>query len=76
MVMALSLVSPDGAHLLVPADEVSQLLRHFADGWLRTADARGLDADTVGTLAGALSAVADQLDAECIAFMPSRDEEA
>ncbi|MEV6954655.1 DUF6213 family protein [Streptomyces sp. NPDC051183] len=64
-------------HLLVPADEVSDLLRLIAARWVRATDAgeTDLDPETVEVLAGALAEVADQIDVECIAFVPLRDAE-
>ncbi|MEU9304786.1 DUF6213 family protein [Streptomyces sp. NPDC048269] len=63
-----------GGHLLMPAEQVTSLLRRLAAGWLQSTDAGEADLDpgTVMALAGALSEVADQIDVECIAFMPVR----
>ncbi|MGW0362961.1 DUF6213 family protein [Streptomyces sp. NPDC002990] len=66
--------SPTG-HLLVPADQVTGLLRRLAGEWLRTTDETDLDPETVLALAGVLNVLADQLDVECIAFMPTQTEE-
>lgn len=67
---------PDG-HLLLPADEVTELLRRLAALWLESAEAddSGLAPDTVAALVGALIEVADNIDAECIALMPVREDE-
>jgi hypothetical protein len=73
-----SFVLVSGGHLLVPADQVTSLLRCLAAGWLQSTDTdtgdSGLDPPTVLALAAALTEVADQIDAECIALMPLRNE--
>jgi hypothetical protein len=64
-------------HLLIPADEVTSLLRSVAAGWLESTDTAGdpgLEPETVLALAGALAEIADKIDAECIALMPVRKE--
>ncbi|MFJ5707420.1 DUF6213 family protein [Streptomyces sp. NPDC093105] len=65
---------PDG-HLLLPAAEVTDLLRRLAALWIESAesDDSGLAPDTVAALVGALTEVADNIDAECIALMPVRE---
>ncbi|MGW2302676.1 DUF6213 family protein [Streptomyces sp. NPDC001809] len=71
------LVSASDDRLLVPAERVTGLLRGVAAGWLGAAE-RGesdLDPRTTLSLARSLSDLADQIDVECIAFMPARDEE-
>ncbi|MDX2296802.1 MULTISPECIES: DUF6213 family protein [Streptomyces] len=67
---------PDG-HLLLPADEVTELLRRLAALWIESAEAEDseLAPDTVAALVGALTEVADNIDAECIALMPAREDE-
>lgn len=64
-------------HLLIPADEVTGLLRRIATGWLRSTDAveTDLDPGTVQVLAGLLADLADQIDVECIGFIPLGSEE-
>ncbi|WP_137992119.1 DUF6213 family protein [Streptomyces vilmorinianum] len=73
---SIPLVSLAGGPLLIPADRVTGLLRRLAAGWLASTDAGETDLDpgTVLALAGVLSDVADQIDAECIAFLPVRGE--
>ncbi|MFC9294127.1 DUF6213 family protein [Streptomyces sp. NPDC057011] len=63
-----------GDRLLIPADHLTGLLRRLAAQWLQATDAGETDLDprTVEALAGALSEVADQIDVECIGFMPLR----
>ncbi|MFG2873580.1 DUF6213 family protein [Streptomyces sp. NPDC048337] len=65
-----------GDQLLIPADHLTGLLRRLAAEWLQATDAGETDLDprTVEALARALSEVADQIDVECIAFMPLRKE--
>lgn len=67
---------PDG-HLVLPADEVTGLLRHLAAGWLESTGEDDLDLapETVVALAGALTEVADRIDVECIALAPHGDED-
>lgn len=71
------LISLAGGRLLIPADEVTSLLRHLAAGWLHTVYEREteLDPGTTLALAGVLMEIADQIDVECIAFMPARNED-
>ncbi|GHG10497.1 DUF6213 family protein [Streptomyces filamentosus] len=58
--------------LLVPADEMTGLLRHVAAVWLQATDRGEADHDpaTVLALATSLMEVADLIDAECIALLP------
>ncbi|MFF5703263.1 DUF6213 family protein [Streptomyces sp. NPDC012794] len=67
---------PDG-RVLIPADEVTALLRYVAGEWLHTVSRGGaeLDPGTTLRLAGLLTAYADQIDVECIGFMPVPDED-
>ncbi|WP_030753607.1 DUF6213 family protein [Streptomyces griseus] len=62
--------------LLVPADEVTGLLRHVAAVWLQVTDRGEADHDpaTVLALATSLMEVADLMDAECIALLPPEGE--
>ncbi|GAA3387455.1 DUF6213 family protein [Streptomyces roseoviridis] len=72
------IVLADG-HLLVPADQMTGLLRRVAAGWLQATDQGYEDHDpaTVLSLATGLMEIADQIDAECIGLMPlSEDEDA
>ncbi|WP_370416356.1 DUF6213 family protein [Streptomyces fradiae] len=66
-----------GGHLLVRADQMTALLRHVAAVWLQATDRGETDYDpaTVLALANGLMEVADQIDAECIALLPPKDEE-
>lgn len=70
------LISTAG-HLLIPADQVTALLRHLATGWLHSVreGEADLDPGTALGLASVLVDLADQIDAECIAFMPVHDED-
>lgn len=64
-------------HLLLPADQVTDLLRGLASGWLESAETGqpgGLHEETVLALAGVLMEIADQVDAECIALLPLTEE--
>ncbi|MFE6223153.1 MULTISPECIES: DUF6213 family protein [unclassified Streptomyces] len=67
---------PDG-HLLLPASEVTDLLRYLAALWVESAEADDSDLEpaTVAALVGALSEVADNIDAECIALLPVKEDE-
>lgn len=71
------LVPASDGRLLIPADRVTGLLRGVAAGWLQSTDSgeTNLDTRTTLTLAQLLSELADQIDVECIAFMPVRDME-
>lgn len=62
---------PDGhGGPLIPADQVTALLRTIAVDWVRAADAddTAVDRQTVDSLAGVLDELADSIDVECIAF--------
>ncbi|MEV4430379.1 DUF6213 family protein [Streptomyces sp. R-07] len=74
---SVSLVHVPGGPLMLPADEVTGLLRRLASHWLHSAEAEdsGLEPETVQALVEALTEVADRIDAECIAIMPVRDED-
>ncbi|MER7520315.1 DUF6213 family protein [Streptomyces sp. NPDC126499] len=65
------IVLADG-HLLVPADQMTGLLRRVAAGWLQATDQGYEEHDpaTVLALATGLMEIADQIDAECIGLMP------
>ncbi|MFH7594233.1 DUF6213 family protein [Streptomyces racemochromogenes] len=69
------LVSVADGGLLIPADEVTALLRRLAGGWLQSVydEETDLDPGTTLGLAGVLVELADQIDAECIGFMPLAD---
>ncbi|MFB8311675.1 DUF6213 family protein [Streptomyces sp. NPDC055961] len=69
---SMSLVHVPGGPLLLPADEVTLLLRRLAENWRESAEAydSGLEPETVEALVGALTEVADRIDAECIGLMP------
>ena len=74
------LVSVADGQLLIPADEVTALLRRLASGWLHSVyeGETELDPGTALGLAGVLVELADQIDVECIGYMPMRsgDEDA
>ncbi|MER7949585.1 DUF6213 family protein [Streptomyces sp. NPDC096079] len=74
---SMSLVHVPGGPLLLPADEVTLLLRRLATRWLEAADdgASGLEPETVQALVESLTEVADRIDTECIALMPFGDGE-
>ncbi|MER7754219.1 DUF6213 family protein [Kitasatospora sp. NPDC097643] len=59
-----------GDSLVVPADQVTALLRHLGGQWQRWAESEDSDLDPVTTarLVGALRELADQIDVECIGF--------
>ncbi|GLX16516.1 MULTISPECIES: DUF6213 family protein [Streptomyces] len=67
---------PDGG-VLIPADEVTGLLRHLAGEWLYVVyhEQVPLDPRTTLGLAGVLMAFADRIDAECIAYLPGPEED-
>ncbi|MEU3726543.1 DUF6213 family protein [Streptomyces sp. NPDC031705] len=69
------LISLPGGQVLIPADEVTALLRHLAGAWLHSVyeGETALDPRTTLGLAGILMSYADRIDAECIAAMPARD---
>lgn len=71
-----SFVLLSDGHLLVPADQVTNLLRRLTAEWTQSAEAAGseLDPSTVLALTEALRQTADKIDIECIALMPLRDE--
>ncbi|MBT2407586.1 MULTISPECIES: DUF6213 family protein [unclassified Streptomyces] len=71
------LVPTTGGQLLIPADQVTALLRCLAGGWLHSVyDGEAeLDPGTVLGLASVLMDVADQIDVECIASVPVRRED-
>ncbi|MFC9593859.1 DUF6213 family protein [Streptomyces sp. NPDC056944] len=70
--MTMSLVHVPGGPLLLPAEQVTGLLRQLATCWLDSAGAgdSGLEPETVKALADSLTEVADRIDTECIALMP------
>ncbi|MFD7554318.1 DUF6213 family protein [Streptomyces sp. NPDC059835] len=76
MSTSIPLVSTSGGPLLIPADEVTDLLRRVAVGWLQaeTGDGTDLDPRTMHALAAVLCELADQIDVECIGLMPARVE--
>ncbi|MFD9355156.1 DUF6213 family protein [Streptomyces sp. NPDC060031] len=63
---------------LIPADQVTALLRTIAVDWLRSADAAdpAVDRETVDSLAGVLDELADSIDVECIAFASAPEGQA
>lgn len=70
------LISTTSGQLLIPADQVTCLLRRLAAGWLHAVyeSEAPLDPPTTLGLANVLAELADQIDAECIAFLPVRSE--
>lgn len=71
------LISLPGGRLLIPADEVTSLLRRLASGWLHAVYEGESECDPGTTLglAAVLVELADQIDVECIAFMPLRSQD-
>lgn len=71
------LISTTSGRLLIPADQLTSLLRRLAADWLHVVHEgeAALDPPTTLGLAGVLVDLADQIDAECIAFLPVRDED-
>lgn len=68
--MSIPLIPADDGALLIPADQVTDLLRRLAADWLEsehTGDMHG-DEQTVRDLASVLTELADQIDVECIGF--------
>ncbi|WP_405981890.1 DUF6213 family protein [Streptomyces sp. NBC_00158] len=67
---------PDG-RVLIPAEEVTGLLRHLAGEWLYAVyqGEAELDPKTTLGLAGVLMAFADQIDVECIAYLAGPEED-
>ncbi|MDD9380404.1 DUF6213 family protein [Streptomyces sp. ZAF1911] len=72
-----ALISTTGGRLLIPADQVTRLLRHLAARWLHSVYESEAELDTPTTLGlvDVLADLADQIDAECIAFLPVRSED-
>ncbi|MFJ8018570.1 DUF6213 family protein [Streptomyces sp. NPDC096339] len=69
---SIPLVSASGGSLMIPADEVTALLRRIAVAWLRSDEGdTELDPGTMRALAGVLGELADQIDVECIGSIPS-----
>ncbi|MFJ6050315.1 DUF6213 family protein [Streptomyces sp. NPDC092307] len=66
---ALPLIPTEEGILLIPAEQVTALLRGLASDWESAAelDSAEADADTVLAMTEALTQLADQIDAECIA---------
>ncbi|MGR4881116.1 DUF6213 family protein [Streptomyces sp. LARHCF249] len=70
------LITTTSGQLLIPADQVTSLLRRLAVGWLHAVyeSEAQLDPPTTLGLAAMLAELADRIDAECIAFLPVRSE--
>ncbi|MFD7258182.1 DUF6213 family protein [Streptomyces sp. NPDC059874] len=62
---------------LIPADQVTALLRRIAVDWVHSVDTGEMaaDAGTVQNLAEVLSELADSIDVECIAFTSVPDRQ-
>ncbi|AUG80488.1 hypothetical protein CFP65_5805 [Kitasatospora sp. MMS16-BH015] len=71
------LISTTDDHLLVPADQVTVLLRRLAADWSEAAQDgdSGLDQETLLALVAVLTDLADQIDVECIAVASEESEE-
>lgn len=79
MKVTVPLFSPQSGMLLIPADQVTDVLRNLAADWTRSTDGQAgavLDAETVWVLAAVLTDLADQIDVECIAFASAPDGDA
>ncbi|WP_411103190.1 DUF6213 family protein [Streptomyces sp. cmx-4-9] len=63
------LIPTEEGDLLIPAEQVTGLLRSVAADWASAAgfDIPEADPETVLAMAEALTQLADQIDAECIA---------
>ncbi|MFD0356507.1 DUF6213 family protein [Streptomyces sp. NPDC127110] len=74
---SVSLISVPDGRVLIPADEVTGLLRHLAGEWLSVVyhGEVPLDPKTTLGLACVLMAFADRIDAECIAYLPGPEED-
>ncbi|MBT2450857.1 hypothetical protein J7F03_28040 [Streptomyces sp. ISL-43] len=70
------LISTTSGRLLVPAEQVTSLLRRLVVSWLHSVYEGGAELDPATTLglAKVTLELADQIDAECIAFLPVRGE--
>ena len=73
---SLSALSAADGRLLIPAEEVTGLLRGLGTAWISSAEEGegDLEPETVLALAGALYQVADQIDTECIGWLPVRPD--
>ncbi|MFE5582326.1 DUF6213 family protein [Kitasatospora sp. NPDC056531] len=76
--VSVPVVFPRSGGVLIPAAEVTTMLRKVAAGWVDLANGRDgetdYDPETLLALAGALGRLADQIDVECIAFSSRRRE--
>ncbi|GGZ72798.1 DUF6213 family protein [Streptomyces subrutilus] len=70
------LIPTEEGGLLIPAEQVTALLRRVAEDWQEATDADETDADapTVLAMTGVLNRLADQIDAECIACTTASGE--
>ncbi|MDD9375441.1 DUF6213 family protein [Streptomyces sp. ZAF1911] len=68
--MSIPLIPADDGALLIPADDVTGLLRRLADDWLESEHTGEMcgDEQTVRDLASVLTTLADQIDVACIGF--------
>lgn len=65
--VSISLIPAPNGQLLIPADQVTSLLRTLAGDWLAPAGSDAEDRpETVDGAAGSMNQLADQIDAECI----------
>ncbi|MFD3869280.1 hypothetical protein [Streptomyces sp. NPDC058623] len=67
--VSISLIPTADGQLLIPATEVTALLRTLASDWMTPPEAveETSTSDPVDEAAGAIRQLADQIDAECIA---------
>lgn len=77
MNVSVPLISTTGGQLLISVGRITSLLRRLAAGWLHSVyeSEAELDPPTTLGLANVLVDLADQIDAECIAFLPVRSED-
>ncbi|MCX5128431.1 DUF6213 family protein [Streptomyces sp. NBC_00347] len=68
--MSIPLIPADDGALLIPADDVTCLLRRLAADWLESEHTGEMCGDerTVRDLANVLTELADQIDVACIGF--------
>ncbi|MFE2145085.1 DUF6213 family protein [Streptomyces sp. NPDC059456] len=74
---ALPLIPTEEGGLLIPAEQVTALLRGVADDWASAVEDGSPEADpeTVRAMTEALTQLADQIDAECIACASRPDRQ-
>ncbi|MFE2553438.1 DUF6213 family protein [Streptomyces sp. NPDC059355] len=73
---ALPLIPTEEGGVIIPAEQVTALLRGVAEGWTAAVedDSPDTDPETVRAMSEALTQLADQIDAECIACASRPDQ--